>query len=213
MTGLLFSGRVPSCQGGGSQRGRVEVVNRWVRELRGIVTRTKVTSEQGTRRLVASNTIDMGKGGIARLKIGISGGSEIRIGNVPVCQRRPICCLFCGPGGALSSIGSSGSQAIIASFFSIGRQVCPVKELSCSAAKLLLLAGSNRFTGLLARPGCRVSGACITGINSVPAHSSLGGLRGKMLVSKGGASGTQTGLVSTGSRGGATVIRLAVRRN
>lgn len=155
----------------------------------------------------------IGKGAIGRLKIGISPSSQVRISKVPIRERRPICFLLCGPEKMVSTISSSGNEGIIASFFrKVGREVCPINQLSCSASKVLVLAGSKRFTGLLVRPDGRVRGICITGVGNVPSGRDVEDLREKIILRSKGATPTGAGLLSVSGGGRATVIRVDVRR-
>lgn len=195
---------------GGGGRSRVTRI-----ELRGTVTSTNITSQHTDRGLVLRKHIGIGNIIIGRLKAGIGNSSTVRIGKALVRHREGgMCCLFCGPHNIVDTIGSSGNHEIIASCFrNRGGQVCPVKHLSCSASNVLVLAGSKRLTGLLVRPHCGISGACITGMRKLIRDSSLGHLHGNIGVgSKRCDTETGTGIVSDSHTGGRSVISLAVRR-
>lgn len=72
-----------------------------------------------------------------------------------------------GPHGILSTVSSPGNHCALHSVINSGcSHVFRVNHLSCSSRNLVLVAGSNRLSRRIVRPGCRIRGACITALRN-----------------------------------------------
>lgn len=125
---------------------------------------------------------------------------------------RGICVVLGGPEKFVAAVDSRVSEGYITRLMdSVSTEVCPINELSHRDRNLLLVAGSNRFTGTLARPSVRIPGAC-----HIAVRPSLSGrrettLRGNIRVSNGVALPSRIHIIS--HRRNHIIVRLAVFRN
>ncbi len=159
-------------------------------ELRGRLSRYNVTSHEGTRRLVVSNGMGMGNRPTI-LNRGISPGhSGVAMENGAIITNggRGHCVVLRGPHNFIAAVGSRGNEGYIGSLMgSVSTELFPINELSLGSRKLLFVAGSNRFTGGLARPSSRIGGACHIAIGNRTRRRGLVAVHRKVILSNGGA--------------------------
>lgn len=157
-------------------------------ELSGCLTSVKVKAHARIGGTVAGKRVQIGRRAMGHPRVGVS-ARESRI----FCRKRAItctrcrCCVLGGPTKIISTARSGGSDAML-SLVSRGREgsLFPIKELSGSARKLLLVAGSNRLTRRLLSPGGRMSGICFTGVSKGIARRSIKEFTRKLRVKRRG---------------------------